>query len=123
MKWKLTVMPALVVLALSGVCLAGLGKPLPVRDSGKSAEALERAKSILAQKGYDSAQVNAAIEKLGPERVSLLGREVSQEKAGGYVLYFWDFLLFVLFVALIVWLIIYLIDVDRGYYYRPRRRY
>ena len=116
-------MSVLTVLALSGVCFAGLGKPLPVQDSGKSAEALEQVKTILAQKGYNPAQIDAAIEKLGPERVSLLGQEASQTKAGGYVLYFWDFLFFVLFVALIVWLIIFLIDADRGYYYRPRRRY
>ncbi len=120
MSLKLIIVSALAVLALSSMCYAGLGKPLPAQESDGAPEALKRARTALAQKGYDRTQIDAAIAKLGPERVSLLQQEAAQAKAGGYYWYFWDFLIFVLFVALIVWLIIILIDADRGYYYRRR---
>lgn len=120
MSLKLIIVSALTLLALSSMCYAGLGKPLPVQESNGTADALKQARSVLEKKGYEPAQIDAAIAKLGSERISLLGQDAAQVQAGGYVWYFWDFLIFVLFVALIVWLILILIDANRGYYYRRR---
>ena len=107
------------VLILADACLAGVGKPLPRKTDDKqlkSSEAYARALEKLQEKGYSKEQADAALAKLGPKRLSLLEQDLSQIKGGGFL----DLLLFILLVALIVWLILVLIEADRGYYYRRR---
>jgi len=108
------------VAALANLCYAGLGKPL-ARQPGK--EDLQKLKSspvygeavrALQQKGYSSEQADAALARLGTQHLSSLGRESAKMQGGGLL----DLLLFILLVALIVWLIIVLIEADRGYYRR-----
>ena len=120
MRMALIFLCALAVLLYTGVCFAGLGGPLPAKGSAGAGRALERARASLEQKGYESDEIDSAVAKLGPERLALLEQAGPRPGTGGYILYFWDFLLFVLFVALIVWLIIVLVEAEGGYYYRRR---
>jgi hypothetical protein len=82
----LTAAAVLVTFVLAEAAFAGLGEPI----SGDSQE-----------------QADAALEKLPPEHLSLLGSEVGGLKAGGDLI---GLLLFVLFVALIIYLIILLVE-------------
>lgn len=110
-----TVLSAVVV---PNVCLAGFGKPASCAEGEmKDGEALAQARALLKQKGYDQGEVDAALAKLGRERIAMLEREAAQAKAGGFL----DLLFFILIVALIVWLVIVLIEAP--YDYRYRRRY
>jgi hypothetical protein len=114
---------AVTVAALTNLCYGGLGKPL-ARQPGKedlqklkSSEVYGKAVEALQQKGYSSEQADAALARLGPQHLSPLGRESAKMQGGGIV----DLLLFILLVALIVWLIIVLIEADRRYPYRRYR--
>lgn len=113
---------ALTLAALTNVCYAGLGKPL-ARQPGKedlqklkSSGAYGEAVKALQQKGYSREQADAALARLGPKRLSSLNLETGKMQGGGLL----DLLLFILLVALIVWLIIVLVEADRGYYRRYR---
>ena len=120
----MTILLAAVTLAaLTNLCYAGLGKPLarqPVKEDIqklKSSEVYGEAVKTLQQKGYNGEQADAALARLGPQHLSALGGESARMQGGGYL----DLLLFILLVALIVWLIIVLIEADRGYPYRRYR--
>lgn len=122
MRWITILLAAVTVAALTNLCYAGLGKPL-ARQPGndglqklKSTHAYGEAAEALQQKGYSREQADAALAKLGPQRLSSLGGEANMMQGGGIL----DLLLFILLVALIVWLIIVLIEADRGYYRRYR---
>jgi hypothetical protein len=112
---------AAVVFGLAQAAYAGLGDPLGQRSPDddakalKSTEGCKRALEALAAKGYSKEQAEAALEKMPAQQLELLGSLSSQEKAGGDIL---GFLLFVLFVGLIIYLILVLIEAaDRRYYY------
>ncbi len=108
----------LILLLVPAVCLAGLGKPLPAQDKAAGDKAIEAARSNLQKRGYSQEQVDAAIAKIGPERLSLLDQEVEQTKAGGYFL---EFLIFILVVAVVVVIVIYLLEEERRRYHQYRR--
>jgi hypothetical protein len=129
-NWKLTILPAIAVLFLAGVCFAGLGEPLAKESDKdalsnlKSSEVYRNALELLKEKGYSQEQADSALAKLPPEQLALLGTELPEPKAGGYYELFWiDFLFFCLFVGLIVWLIMVLIEAETGRYYGRRPRY
>jgi hypothetical protein len=127
-NWKLTILPAVALLALTGVCFGGLGEPLSSESPEealrtlKSSELYGQAVKSLKEMGFSQKQADVALEKMPREHLNLIASELTGAKAGGYYLYFWDLLLFVLFVALIVWLIIVLIEAPRGGYYGRRYR-
>lgn len=94
---------------------AGLGKPLP-RPADlsklKAAPAYRQAVKALKGKGFSDEQADAALGKLGPERLAALDKEAAQLEGGGDLV---GFFLFVLLVALIIWLIIVVLE-DAGRY-------
>jgi len=93
----------------------GLGKPLartPDLQKLKAAPAYRQALTALTGKGFSEEQAESALRKLGPERVAALDKGVAQLEGGGDLV---GFFLFVLLVALIVWLIIVVLE-DAGRY-------
>jgi len=110
-----------IFISATDMAFAGLGKPLPgeskdeALDNLKSSDAYKKAIKVLKEKGFSEERAAVALEKLPRSQVELLGAGVSEVRAGGLL----DLLLFVLFVALIVYLIILLVDAStyRGYRY------
>ena len=93
----------------------GLGKPLartPDLQKLKTAPAYRQALKALTGKGYSVEQAETALKKLGPERLGALEKEAAQLEGGGDLV---GFFLFVLLVALIIWLIIVVLE-DAGRY-------
>jgi hypothetical protein len=93
----------------------GLGKPLPRTpdlQNLKAAPAYRQAVEALAEKGFSEEQAESALRKLGPERLGALEKEAAQLEGGGDLV---GFFLFVLLVALIIWLIIVVLE-DAGRY-------
>ena len=130
MSWKLTTLTALAVLLATSICYAGLGGPLPKESPEdalqklKSTDTYGNAIKLLKEKGYSQKQADATLAKLPPEQLELLGKQLPEQQAGGYYEFFWiDFLFFCLFVGLIVWLILVLIEAETGRYYGRRPRY
>ena len=115
MRRIVVVVLMIVVACVPSFCLAGLGKPLPVGSMEQTNGVLDKARSILKEKGYDDQRIEAVIAKLGPERLSLISRDIQQARAGGDPL---DFILFVFVVGLIVLLVIFLLEEERRGYYR-----
>ena len=103
----------LVVFGTAEVVYAGLGEPVSSRSSEealkamKSLDAYKNALEVLKEQGYSKERAEAALEKLPPGQLELLGSELEGMKAGGDII---GFLLFVLFIALIVYLIIILVE-------------
>jgi hypothetical protein len=93
----------------------GLGKPLPRTpdlQNLKAAPAYRQAVKALTEKGFSEEQAESALRKLGPERLGALEKEAAQLEGGGDLV---GFFLFVLLVALIIWLIIVVLE-DAGRY-------
>jgi hypothetical protein len=109
----LTAAAVLVTFVLAEAAFAGLGEPISgdspeeALKTLKSSDVYRQALDLLKEKGYSQEQADAALEKLPPEHLSLLGSEVGGLKAGGDLI---GLLLFVLFVALIIYLIIMLVE-------------
>lgn len=108
-----------VFFASADFALAGLGDTLPTRTPEealralKSSDAYAHALKALEAKGFSKERADAALEKLPQEQLSLLGAQADGVKAGGLL----DLLLFILFVALIVYLIILLVEASSYHHY------